>query len=472
MSTRGVLLPRPANASTPTRKRTRSTNPSKTEPAKTLLYDTPDTKTPTDVLHGSIKRPASRARFIDPRDTIRRKTEANETTTESNVKHAQWQLQYRNAFPKYAFYFDQVDHVTQARCVKSILHLHGRVEPFFSSSVTHVVTSRDFDSQVLQQISARAHDTEVKSNDTELQRGGHERVPNVSEKKADFSFAVPMLRPHHTLLHEDARRAELLPSRADVLVKAHDYDMKIWRIAKFINIINNIIGETGYQSRQNLSHLLKEEKVHGSTERDPSVRRDDHVYFSSPHVLVRDLSNTYRPIMVKEYARVKKDSDGTWPQIRHSGEGKCPFIADPKQRNVEKLRPRQSISRPVAPPPCHGQSRFVLNEIAASGMNMSNLTSNVRSQTSAATRSGNTAASSKELNMLKRKVLDRNKPMEMKEKLLNKDQRPSKPGFCENCRDKYDDFDEVSYLWDLVSYFLALQVEEASEICRGRLEFR
>lgn len=120
--------------------------------------------------------------------------------------------------------------------------------------------------------------------------------------------------------------------------------------------------------------------------------------------------------------------------------------------------------------------RFVQGEPVASGVQPSNITSAVRSQmiSSAAALPGGKGGSSRELMALKRKVLERNgageqafntmraaindegnrqpkrkhldeiveettRPVARKKRVVEKE---AKPGYCENCRDKYDDFEE------------------------------
>lgn len=154
-------------------------------------------------------------------------------------------------------------------------------------------------------------------------------------------------------------------------------------------------------------------------------------------------------------------------------------------------------------------TRFSGGEPAASGLQQSNVTSAIRSQmiSSTATAPGAKAGTSKEVHGLKRKVLERNAPSlhgiqapqrlqastaparaeqaipvtrqsrrQAQERLVHIEEestqseedgdvwqqeahkvavneskiiqiKDSKPGYCENCREKYDDFDDVSLYW-------------------------
>lgn len=170
--------------------------------------------------------------------------------------------------------------------------------------------------------------------------------------------------------------------------------------------------------------------------------------------------------------------------------------------------PQQDIRRPLDPPrgipikrgstdqlPLYGSAqahmrvapRMVQGEPVASGVQPSNITSALKSQmiSSTAAVPGAKAGNSRTFNMLKRKVLDPDRdttstegrmsslraalneeparPAKRKAPLgeIAEEQEPParpaprkkrvvekecKPGYCENCREKFDDFDEVSYL--------------------------
>lgn len=75
-----------------------------------------------------------------------------------------------------------------------------------------------------------------------------------------------------------------------------------------------------------LQRMLRNERIHGPSDRDPDAMSKDMVYFSGPFVMVRDLKGTHRPIMVREYEKVQKREDGVWPQFRSTPTGKCPFV--------------------------------------------------------------------------------------------------------------------------------------------------
>lgn len=324
----------------------------------------------------------------------------------------------------------------------------------------------------------------------------------------------------------------------------------------------------------NLSRLLLEEKIHGPADSDPRARRDDYHYFKGPYIHLRDLSQFYRPIMIREYSKVSDPELGDWPQFRLTGIGKSPFVQDSRQRRSEEenetdaagiaaaavLKEQRALAKAQEPTQRLQRSRrlgvhaeeFVINEdehdelepeeqseehrakhkrkmtegdlkankvarkptfssvaagregherkksilspikmtsvranspivqntvgsvgtskrlgriaskknyypghgnmeVVASGINMSMVTSNVKSMTqSGGTANGlgaNTSQTqSKEMNSLKRKIFERKiRPPSVPNAAVRKEAvavKEMRPGYCENCKDRFDDFDE------------------------------
>jgi regulatory subunit for Cdc7p protein kinase len=305
----------------------------------------------------------------------------------------------------------------------------------------------------------------------------------------------------------------------------------------------------------NLQKLLENEKLN---DRDYSVASQDLIPLRGYYIYVHDMDEATRPVMVREYSKVTKKEDGKWPQFRISGTGKCPFVEDrdharrqqheeqeaertrklaaapPRTRAATAIEEKRALGennnlarRPSAPvpsvktedgkpleasnmiPPLFGSAqanlrtmpRFIGGEPIASGLQQSNITSAIRSQMISSTSAapGARAGQSKEVNQLKRKVLEKNVPsantnsgqssvMNDMRAALNGDFAPPtraakrkaqetlgyiredsveeekqarkvavirrrrtaekelKPGYCENCREKFNDFDEVCSL--------------------------
>lgn len=407
----------------------------------------------------------------------------------------------------------------------------------------------------------------------------------------------------------------------DVLSRGRQMGMKIWALEKLQRILISMLeydANEGHNTRaatatagtarvrdEDLSQVLRNEKLNGSLDRDLANSTKEMVLFKGPFIYIHDMDAKTRPIMVRDYPRVAKRSDGAWPQFRSAAVGKCPFIDDPAtKKEMEKEKDREqavatqhareaqrvprtrstTISQEARMNPPRRSPRKALKEVqnvpapapvfkdivpkahtfeapktlpqmsfavrqdptggfvkphhihsarepAASGIQQSNLTSAIRSQmvSSTAAAPGAKAGTSKEVNELKRKVLERTHTGSLsvgsipsshrmtdiagalknarapapqraakskaQEKLggiaeeaaaISEDElaaerathapmkkkrvprKDLKPGYCENCRDKYEDFDDVrlACFAVLVGFLLTFLT---STLCRGSI---
>lgn len=128
---------------------------------------------------------------------------------------------------------------------------------------------------------------------------------------------------------------------ADVFAKAVHHKIKVWDYDKVFRFLKNLGANDSpiSNSKGNLSNLLHEEKVFGSTDRDPNARRDDLHYLDKNYLYVYDLSQNVRPIAIREW------SNDSYPMIQNTLDGKCPFIPDPSENSDrKKLRRLQKFS--------------------------------------------------------------------------------------------------------------------------------
>lgn len=169
----------------------------------------------------------------------------------------------------------------------------------------------------------------------------------------------------------------------------------------------------------------------------------------------------------------------------------------PMRDDVKPLGAPKSLqttrTNPDGIPPMFGSAqaslrtmpRFIGGEPVASGLQQSNITSAIKSQmiSSTAAAPGARAGNSKEVNQLKRKVLEKNSApsatsghsstmmtdVSLRAALAQEQSQPAraakkaamprrkpvekelKPGYCENCREKFNDFDEVSSI-NIIAY--------------------
>lgn len=242
------------------------------------------------------------------------------------------------------------------------------VEKFFSVAVTHVVTTREIPPEGTVRLATEVPATRTtQSNGTIdpslLRNHGRELL----QSKHDLaSRGAQVLRRNKVVnnrtyadtlstssaedanfgrrtIHEDGRDRRPARGSSDILVKAREYGMKLWSMDKLQRMMTAMYENEGSQVQAaskilqhqhhavpekeiNLSHLLRNERLHGPSDRDPKAMSRDMVVFKGPFLYIRDMKSTHRPIMVREYQAVAKREEGDWPQFRSSQTGKCPFI--------------------------------------------------------------------------------------------------------------------------------------------------
>lgn len=155
--------------------------------------------------------------------------------------------------------------------------------------------------------------------------------------------------------------------QSDVLIKARDLGMKIWALEKLQRMMTTMFEtDTGMQmthghntrsaaasvepealSRSkrtaDLSQLLRNERINGPSDRDPTVASNEMVMFKGPFIYVHDVNEKQRPVMVREYAKVSNKENGDWPQFRSVANGKCPFVdeVDHERKEAEREQLRK-----------------------------------------------------------------------------------------------------------------------------------
>lgn len=355
---------------------------------------------------------------------------------ESSRDIREWQRQWKIIMHGSHIFFDGVDDASIEKVKPSLTKISSTIEMFFGSTVSHIVTRRAVD-------------------------------------------------------------AEYPPT--DVLYKAKQLSIKIWSYEKLVRFLTNLLGHSpkaahslagsAHLHASKLSHMLREEKLVGSYDRDPLARRDDYHYFKGPYILVWDPTHHYRPFMMKEYAKTEDHMDGEWPRFHSSSSHRSPFVPDPS-RGTERVAlgkrhsPDEDNSaskaitkdqqhpgrenmvpavKPVTPmamyqPSCSATPatpKFAIRsrskEIVASG---------VQSVTRSNVDSGITylgggnglnpvlaQVPSREIKKLKRQVPTKieQQPMAYPERteqqlVCDKPTHEPKSGFCENCHEQYDDF--------------------------------
>lgn len=130
----------------------------------------------------------------------------------------------------------------------------------------------------------------------------------------------------------------------DALVKkALGWGKKVWSTAKLESVLERLLvsgnsataattpPKAGTSQQRRLTHLLESERIHGTSERDPTQKRHDFRYFSrsSCFILVEDMKQELATIHALEYP-ISKGRDGVeraaWPVLHCHPQARGPFI--------------------------------------------------------------------------------------------------------------------------------------------------
>jgi hypothetical protein len=205
---------------------------------------------------------------------------------------------------------------------------------------------------------------------------------------------------------------------------------------------------------------------------------------------VKDLAEVHKPIMVREYPEGSLRGDALWPMFWSGREGSCPFV-HPRQP------PKHAGTNPLVPQPTNntnnktvlGENRQVVNrgrvfEQPASGIiNSSNAFSAIRSTTTCGSKVTSTLSGpggaihhptslSREVRDMKTRTVIESvtKPVNMMKigltdpppakkrkvettlrqqfaRIKTKEKLEKKEGYCENCKNRFDDYQEVFTLF-------------------------
>ncbi|KAI9790998.1 MAG: hypothetical protein M1816_004565 [Peltula sp. TS41687] len=306
----------------------------------------------------------------------------------------QWQRHYRKVFPSFVFYFESLPEDVRAKCSKQIALLGAREVKFFSKGVTHVVTTRTIPSEPEPVVTVDTDHHPTSTYRTRSQREQSNTInPSLLQRNAESinpsdmtsiptnskfpletsSLATARLNRNGHGHHFGVETRRQQPGSVDVLFKAREMGMKIWALEKLQRMITALFedatdtslypthshntrsnaaniavaGPTTLNREAQLSRLLREERLNGPTDRDPSVRTKELIPFKGPHIYVRDMDEKFKPIMVREYPNPENREDGAWPQFRSVGKGKCPFVeeVDYGRREDEKQKGREEDER-------------------------------------------------------------------------------------------------------------------------------
>ncbi|KAI0745486.1 Dfp1/Him1, central region-domain-containing protein [Earliella scabrosa] len=266
------------------------------------------------------------------------------------AREEEFKVKYTRAFPNWVFHFDfdacNSDHTAlRSQLEKRLTNLNARVEDFFSNQITHLITVHDVD------------DKENKEKSNGAAAGGGQLLSPIKLRG----------RAHTNSTTTESR----------VVQQARSFNMKIWSAAKLSNVLDRCDaprGGTGTPSahaqqtskERSLARMLQSERLHGTTERDPTQRRHDYIYFSkdSYFVLVEDLRGELATIAVAEY-QISRGKDGkergAWPVLHCHPLARGPFLEydereERRRQKTEKAEKERQAER------ARRKARLVQNE--------------------------------------------------------------------------------------------------------------
>ncbi|KAK4241783.1 Dfp1/Him1, central region-domain-containing protein [Achaetomium macrosporum] len=268
-----------------------------------------------------------------------------EPTEEELISLQTWTTHTRSRFPKMVFYFESIPDEQRSKLAKQVCRLGAREEKFFSIEITHVVTTR-------------AIPPEKPKGE---QDGGTEGQANSEQPKTiDPSLLNrPADSTRRKLVFDTASTGKPGAPKArsaDVLDRAREMGKKIWSLEKLQKILKMLLepdaalstamgydrGDTQSIStkvatgQEDLAKLLHAERIHGPSDRDPTVSSKELYTFTGPYIYVYDLEEKTKPIMIREYHKVADPKNGDWPQFRVASHGRCPFVMDENYDPAEK----------------------------------------------------------------------------------------------------------------------------------------
>ncbi|KAJ7078930.1 Dfp1/Him1, central region-domain-containing protein [Mycena belliarum] len=257
------------------------------------------------------------------KEKARRHAEREQQRTEFKDK-------YRRAFPSWKFYFDtdniHPDNVSAVKLAQAkIRQLGGSVEDFFSNNITHLITDQTVPSE-----------------------------PVPANKEND----VPRHRLKSPIKLRGPAADDVALSACDLVAKAKSFEnTKVWNIFKLQSVVDRCLDtgpaaastvapSTTLQSQRSLSRLLQSERLHGTSERDPTQKRHDYKYFNrgSYFMMVEDIRQELATIAVQEYT-IPKGRDAAnakvpWPVLHCHPQARGPFLPfdDKEKKRWEKTQ--------------------------------------------------------------------------------------------------------------------------------------
>lgn len=184
-------------------------------------------------------------------------------------------------------------------------------------------------------------------NPSLLERQNESRGQTLQRNKFTFEAATSK-KTGFSGLNDVVESRKANSGSTDILLKAKEMGIKLWQLEKLSRVVNSMFdvpNETQVQNgnaarsrgvtavargerEPDLSRMLRNERLHGPSDRDPTVALSEVIPFKGPFIYIRDIDERTKPIMVKDYPRPTIQEEGDWPQFRSARQGRCPFVED------------------------------------------------------------------------------------------------------------------------------------------------
>ncbi|KAI6121618.1 Dfp1/Him1, central region-domain-containing protein [Pisolithus sp. B1] len=264
---------------------------------------------------------ADSATLATPNSKERRDKEQKKLLREATKN--EFRIKYTRAFPSFVFYFDLDQLDSQSPAFRSslmtrVISLGARVDDFFSNEITHLITD---------EVVPVAEDTACNKE-------------NAHSTKCAAGRSVPWLKSPIKLKGRNADDGGA--QHFSLLEKAQAFGMKIWNPTKLDTNLKQTsslqsTSAAAAASQRSLTRLLASERLHGTTERDPTQKRHDFRYFSksSCFVIVEDVKQE-----LATYSWRDGKERGAWPVLYCHPHARGPFIEfdERERRRWEKSK--------------------------------------------------------------------------------------------------------------------------------------
>ncbi|KAH7093010.1 Dfp1/Him1, central region-domain-containing protein [Paraphoma chrysanthemicola] len=453
----------------------------------------------------------------------------------------QWVRHYKKLFPQFVFYFDCVPE--SQKIMRKAQLLGSREITFFSKEATHVITSRpipaDIDSSssthknsavqdkksvfdnALQKQSGRGDAVLYKAKELGMKIWSVDKLQRMVEtmfnKETGEDVATYQTRQGTAAMQQKGRQADLqrllqnekmdrdytmasqdlIPLRG-FYIYVHDMDeaTRPVMIREYQKVTEKEKGKwPQFRASGNGKCPFVDDPHFGRRQQEEEARRQQRPATAVPRTRAASANEEKLALGENNNLARRPSAPAAFVKAEDEEDSKPldpPRAIPPKRANTDGVPPMFGSAQANI----RAMPRFIAGEPIASGLQASNITSAIRSQMISSTAAAPRAGNSKEVNALKRKVLEKNSvpsantnsghssAMNDVRAMLNQEHVPPmraakrkaqetlgfihededterqakkaaalrrrktvekelKPGYCENCREKFNDFDEV-----------------------------